>query len=794
MILGWARTVRARLLAAGGEILATISGTVVGAFDPADTSDLLDVAMDLVEEAERQQLAIVIGIALGTLKDGAGRAIEVAEALAARGQSGEVVLDPAARERAEGLFLFGRQVSTGVGGPRGSVVDRAHRLDTVGEAIGKLARPPIAPITAEHLEALVSLLASRESPAVVLRGPVGAGALELVSAAMARLRPRLLLPVGSAAGGIAPLASLRYALGRSLGADDAVIAACGDDAAGRSAGRVLRVLLRGGMPPCDAVADALATLLARAGTGARDARSWVFLTPLAMVDAASLDVLLGARAIGAPIALIARYPVDAKLPTGLADPVRELELPPLRTSDARAVAQTVLGDATDPELARRIAVLGGETPLGVVEVARALIASGDLVVEGDGFVWRGAPRGGMSAIPLEEVVDERMSRLEDEPRRLLEAVCVSPEGATRELVEAVAARDGVSEKARARALDRLTREAWLSPEGGWPAGTAPYGAMRPHPSSSFLRRFVVQGMPPARAAELHRFVAEALLERGADDVTLPSLRAELAYYEIEGGLEARGSARLMEIGRGALETGYRRAASRIAMLLGRLGASASDVDALSRASATVPPKSDWDEEDAAPPSAEIALDELEGTGKHAVRDTEPPTEQVSLDTHDVGSTQSGVIDPRGEEDDRRSSFAAAAEEAVRSHDLVALDQLLQRAVASGSDMAAVSRFRALADLMRGDLGAARLSLAKARGYRGAAKDADPRQPLAEGAVALRGGDATGAVRLALRALALARRAGDRKGETTAMRMLAACLRALGRADDASRIESVAQDA
>ncbi|WP_169791543.1 hypothetical protein [Sandaracinus amylolyticus] len=786
---------RARLLAAGGEILATISGTVVGAFDPGDTSDVLDVAMDLVDEAERQQLAIVIGVALGTLQDGAGRAVEIAEALAARAQSGEVVLDPAARERAEGLFLFGRQVSTGVGGPRGSVVDRAHRLDTVGEAIGKLTRPPIAPITAEHLESLVSMLGSREAPAVVLRGPVGAGAIELVSAAMARLRPRLLLPVGSAAGGIAPLASLRYALGRTLGADDAVIAACGDDAAGRSAGRVLRVTLRGGLPPCDAVADALATLLSRVGDGGRDARSWVFLTPLAMVDAASLDVLLGARAIGAPIALIARYPVDVKLPTGLAEPVRELVLPPLRTSDARAVAQTVLGDATDPELARRIAVLGGETPLGVVEVARALIASGDLVVEGDGFVWRGAPRGGMSAIPLEEVVDERMSRLEDEPRRLLEAVCVSPEGATRELIEAVASRDGVSEKARARALDRLAREAWLSPDGGWPAGAAPHGVMRPHPSSSFLRRFVVQGMPPARAAELHRFVAEALLERGADDVALPSLRAELAYYEIEGGLEERGSARLMEIGRAALETGYRRAASRIAMLLGRLGTGAShDVDALSRASATVPPKSDWDEEDAAPPSAEIALDELEGTGKHPVRDTEPPTEQVSLAAHDLASTQSGVIDSRGEEDDRRSSFAAAAEEAVRSHDLVALDQLLQRAVASGSDMAAVSRFRALADLMRGDLGAARLSLAKARGYRGAAKDADPRQPLAEGAVALRGGDATGAVRLALRALALARRAGDRKGETTAMRMLAACLRALGRADDASRIESVAQDA
>lgn len=784
MILGWSRTVRARLLAAGGEVLATISGTVVAAFEPTDIADVLELALDLVEEAERQGVTSAIGVALGALQEGAGRAVEHAEALAGRAQGGEVVLDPAARERAEGLFLFGRQVSTGVGGPRGAAIDRAHRIETLGAAIARLHRPPIAPITEERVPELLTVLEGEEAPKVVLRGPVGAGAVELVTEAAARARPRALLPVGASAGGLAPLASLRYALARAIGPDDAVIAACGDDEIGHGAARVVRALLRGGLPPQGALADALGVLFARAGEASPGARVWAFLSPLALVDAASLEVLLAAHAGGAPLALIARYPVDATLPRGLEERVRELVLPPLRTSDARAIAEVVLGAPTDAELARRIAVLGGETPLGVVEVARALISSGDLVLEGDAFVWRSAPRGGVSAIPLEEVVDERLSRLDDEPRRVLEALCVAPDGATRDLVEAVAARDGVGEKARARALDRLAREGWVSADGAWPVAVPSSVAVsRPQPSSSFLRRFVVQGMPPARAAELHRFVVDALIERGADDPALPSLRAELAHYEIEGGLEERGAPRLADVGRRALECGYRRAASRIATRLSQLGAS-SVGDALSRAAATIPPpgsswQSGWSDEGSAPASAEISLEELEPTGQHPVRDTEPPTEEVRLD---------------GLPEAHRSSFAIAAEEAVRSNDLDALEELLQRAVASGSDMAAVSRFRAVADMLRGDLGAARASLAKARGYRGEQLDADPRQSLAEGALALRAGDARGALRLALRALSLARRGGERRGEIAAQRMIGACLRALGRGEDADRVDGVALEA
>src|SRR5262249_55008430 len=157
-------------------------------------------------------------------------------------------------------------------------------------------------------------------------------------------------------------------------------------------------------------------------------------------------------------------------------------------------------------------------------------ASGDLVRDGDAFRWRGAPRGGASAIALEEVIAERLETLDDESRRFLECICVAPEGAARELIEDVAGLDGLTERARARSEARLAREAWLTPEGQWPVistvATAASGsgtrtgattgsdggsgavqaagdrAARPHPSSSSLRRVLVRAMPPARLGEL----------------------------------------------------------------------------------------------------------------------------------------------------------------------------------------------------------------------------------------------------------------------------------------------------
>lgn len=124
MIIGWARTVRARLRAAGGDVLAQVSGTVVAVFDASDVADIIESALDLFEVAEQERVAIAIGLALGPVEDGAGRAVESAELLATRARAGELVCDPVARERLDGHFEWGRHVPTGVGGPRGTAIDR----------------------------------------------------------------------------------------------------------------------------------------------------------------------------------------------------------------------------------------------------------------------------------------------------------------------------------------------------------------------------------------------------------------------------------------------------------------------------------------------------------------------------------------------------------------------------------------------------------------------------------------------------------------------------------------------
>jgi hypothetical protein len=787
------------LTAAGGDVLAQISGTVVAAFDASEATDIIENALELLDAAEQERMAIAIGIALGPIEEGAGRAVENAELLATRAQAGELVCDPAARERLEGLFLFGRQISTGVGGPRGTAIDRVHpRREGLNDAIGRLGPLPVAPVARELEGKLVTLMQRDEPSIVILRGPVGAGAVELVSAAATKAAFAVVIGLSGAPGGIIPLASLRYGLLRAVGGENEIALACGSDETGKASVSVLSSLLHGGLPARSELANALTHLFVQLGRGRR---CLVFLAPLTRIDGATLEVLLDVREQSGAVVIVARSSVEAELPITFAELAEELTLPPLRTSDARAIAEAVLGPETDPEVARRVAVLGGETPLGVVEVARALISAGDLVPEGDGFVWRGQPRAGATAIPLEEVVLERLDQLDDETRRMIEAVCVAPDGAHADLISAIAERDGLTEKARQRAMERLRREAWLAAPNAWPtvfAREAEPQLSRPAPSTNFVRRMVISAMPSARLGQLHRFAAEALFERGADDLVLGSMQAELGFFEAEGGLAARGIEHLNGVAELAKARGFKRAAARMNRYVKRLD----------RATSSVMPqttRTPWEDE-SSPPSAEISLDEVRKydglgvltTGEDVSDTLTGDVASVVMNETLLGETSSPSIDNdvalndgAADPPDHGSSFVVLAENAVRNRDMVALDRLLERAIASGSDLAAIARIRAMSDLLRGDVGKAKQGLAQARRYKKKSVHSDPREAIAEAAVALGGGDLASAVRLGLRALAITRRAADRKGELAALRTLAACYRALGRFHDATLIEQAA---
>ncbi|MGE3633830.1 MAG: hypothetical protein AB7P00_28275, partial [Sandaracinaceae bacterium] len=583
IVAAWERAVAARLTVTGGELLARVSGTVVAALEPTDVADALDTALEILEDAEDAALPCAIAATIGEVSDvgGAkvGDAIARAQLLANRARNGELVLGPAAREAAGSDYLFGRHVSAGAGSARGITIDRANpRRSEAGAGIAALKSPIFPPLGEPLLDALEGALIAKQTRTIVLRGPIGAGASELISALATRLVPGRVVSVGASPGGLVPLASLRYSLLRRFGDAGEVERALGPE---------LGRLAKGELVTRRALVKGLKRHLATDETG----QAWVVLSPGSLVDGASLAALLAAREEGADFVLIARFALDAELSrpfAELAEPILERTVPALKLADARAVAESILGPKTDPEVTRRVAVLGGDTVIGVLEAARTLVASGSLVHSDDGFEWRVSPRQGAVSIDTLTFLGERLELLDANARRLLDGLCVIPDGETRELLAAVAKQDGIGESAFDRALARLQRDA-LATDGS-----------RPRPLSSLFRWRVRTLIPPSRVMELNRFVARALEARGGGACEA----ALLGYYRATGGdphpSELEG---ILELLVGA---GYERAARQIAAWLHNTRANAEEERTNRRT--PVPPPIDLEEE--GPPSSEQPLDEL----------------------------------------------------------------------------------------------------------------------------------------------------------------------------------------
>lgn len=858
-VASWQRSVSTRFSVAGGELLGAIGGTVVAAFDPSDATDAIDMALDLLDEAEREaSLEVAIGAAAGELSEDEGAtfggAIERAQLLVNRAKGGELVLDPRARALAAADFNFGRQVGAGAGAARGTTIDRRHpRRSECAEAIASLASTPLPPIVETVRRDVEEALADRLSRTIVLRGPVGAGATELVGALERALSPGRVLGIGASPGGVVPLASLRLALVRRLGTPARVA-----EAFEGSSGAVLARVAAGELVPAHELAEAMAAVVRAIAT-----RPWVVLNPLSLIDGATLAALLEARALSADFVLFGRFPVESALPRPLielAEPVLELTLPPLKTADARVVAEAILGPETPDDVARRVAVLGGDTVLGVVEAARTLIATGDLVRHDGRFTWRMGPRHGANAIGTEELLSERLELLDPRARRVLEALCVIPDGSPLELLAEVATRDSIGENALARSLSRLTREALAR------------GREHPRPASSLLRWRILNLIPPARFMELHRFVGEALAERRP---SAPPLEAELGYFLFEGGLEDEARPLLSRTMEALVASGYERAARQLAGWLAQ-----RDEERGIESGRPTPPPPGPELFEEGPPSSEYLLDDLaplddadaptelvarlplpppkprvalsalggEADSQPAIPAIEASIDDALSDLRDSevemgerslsgffgavapATTTEGSIeveleslleegpepahgpiadvdeelDALLEEPMHDSSFAdeptrlspapvrpfvSEALRAIRDGDLDGLERAMHRAVAEGSDPGAVGRVRAVAELARGDLDAARRSLREAQSKGRDDRAAQARTHLTEALVELHGGDPIRGVRAGLAALAASRRDADARGEAAAVHTLAACYRALGREDQAQRIEA-----
>jgi hypothetical protein len=175
--------------------------------------------------------------------------------------------------------------------------------------------------------------------------------------------------------------------------------------------------------------------------------------------------------------------------------------------------------------------------------------------------------------------------------------------------------------------------------------------------------------------------------------------------------------------------------------------------------------------DDVPAGDAVAHDAREATGQHAL-----PNDGAAVG----GSEEMDALE-----------MSREVAQAIRDRDAERIEQIARRAVLEGVGMAEIARLRALADLLRGDVGGAARSLVKARSLVPSAA-VGRRALLTEAMVALRAGLPMTAVRFGLRALAEARAEGDSKGESVALFVIAASYRALGRDADASTLEQAGQ--
>ncbi|MEM9189137.1 MAG: hypothetical protein AAGF12_08165 [Myxococcota bacterium] len=757
----WLRRIEERLRAARGTTIALIGSSLAASFESVDVNAALDAALELLAEADTDpKLRPCFGAAIGpvsetTFAGGAtflrGTALDRAQLLCNRARPGELVLDLNAVEHAETTYLLGRPVGAGPASLKGRTIDRAYpyRADC-RPAIRHLRTPTMPPTVEEQLGRLIELThLPRGSDRVILRGPLGSGAREWVEHLRRIADPPLLLRLEGVPASLEPLGALRLCLGAALHRIEAGELWPKDEGLGETLWRIAqgRAVGKG-----DAVA-ALRGLLARHKR--RNGRPWIVLDPMASVDPSSLEVIAEVSApADPPVLVIGRLPLDARPPTAFlqAGPVEEITIPLLRTTDARHVSESILGPSAEEEVVRRIAVLGGVTPLGVEEAARALIAAGDLVFDDDRFHWRLGPRTGVTSVPVESLIEERLGSLAPTMTRVLEAISLAPAGTPTLLIESMAEADGLSPNQLRAAVEGLRQEALLSLEDPWTV------------SSDVLRVVVTQGMPPARTSELYRFLSDAMDASYPEDAVFA--QATRGFYIAEGGFEQAGAEALLRAGEAAAEGGFGRTAVRLA-------------------------------------AAAVQFDEAPETKTHANRLSRAVAKRAKA--HAEHAMVSGgqappppppaarkrppVPPPVPEMEPEEPTLASLSIRAIQTHDFDTVDRLMDAAIAEGRGRAAAERLRAMGSLSRGDLAGAIRSLAKSRDL-SATERAAARHALARGLVFLHAGEPEAGIRHALETLAQAREASDATAERAALRLLSECFRALGRPEDAELVHQV----
>ena len=743
----WARYVTNEVQNAGGEMISSLAGTVVSSFALHELQSAINLALRLLAEAEGQPvpaggLPIAFGIATGDVqrtRDDAGQltntgsAIDHAQLLANQACAGEVVLDIESREAASRTYLFGRSVSTTSFTLRGEAIDRTRPLlEECRQAVSLLNPAPVPASIRHAFEPLKKAAAGSRTCALYLDGALGIGARAGLFALRDELEPPAFLEIGAVPGGLEPLGGLRLALLKSWRALEPTRRGLKETEPGVA--DALKAIACATPPTCEAAVHAMKVTLRALRTDR--GLPWIYIDRVSAVDPATLSVLGAALEDDTVAALICVRTVESKIPIGLKTvrPAVQISVLSLDPNEALLVAGGILGSETDPEIAKQLVIMGGTTVLGLTEAARTMVATGDIVHDGNSFRWREDAQEQRQYLGPRALLEERFATLDTSSMRYLEIACAALPASSQLVVDAAVALDGVPEQTRRRALDALINDGLLN--------------ARAKPDSEILRKAVVQRMPPARRTEVYRFVAQALHE--SEPLVGPSMAATVGAYLCEGGDLDRGAHAILEAGSLAADNGYTAAAVRLAAAAVQYQPDKDTRSAASEISRAVrlpsgPPREDEDEERPTIPAPEA--------------ESENPAEEVIR--------------------------------ALKEQDHDAFDALIDAAIAAGAGLVGTHCLRVISFVTRGDVSAARHALELARRSPNQSDSASIRIGIASACLHLARGCARDAMLDALEALATARVQEDGLGEAASLKMISTSCLAAGLESDAERLAHVA---
>jgi hypothetical protein len=744
----WARYVTNEVQGGGGEVISSLAGTVVANFALHELKTAINLALRLLAEAESQPvpaggLPIAFGLASGDIqrdKDDAGHltnsgsAIDRAQLLANQARAGEVVLDVESREAASRTYLFGRSVSTSSFALHGEAIDRSRPLlEQCRRSVGLLHPTPVPASIRHALEPIKKAAAGSQTRVFYLKGELGIGARAGVFALRDELRPPAFLEIGAVPGGLEPLGGLRLALLKAWRTLEPTRQSLKKTEPGVA--DALKAIACATPPPREAAIHALKATFRALQT--EHGLPWIYINRVGAVDPATLRVLRAALSDDTVAALFCIRTTESSVPAGLRGLHRAatVDLPALDPNEGLLVAAGILGPEANTEIARQLVITGGTTVLGITEAARTMVATGDIVREGNTFVWRDETAERRQHLGPRALLEERFATLDTSSMRFLEIACTALPASSAQVVDAAVALDGIPDGTRRRALEALVNDGLLTPQG--------------KPDSELLRRAVVQRMPPARRTEAYRFVAHAL--HTAEPLVGPSMAATVGAYLCEGGNLARGAHAILEAGSLAADNGYTGAAVRLAAAAVQYQPDAETREGASEISRAVrlpsrPPK---DEEEEERPTIPIPEEELED-----------PIEQI------VRTLKEG------------------------DHDK--FDALIESSIAAGGNLTGAHCLRVVSYVSREDVAAAKQALEAAKKSPNQTPAAVIRIAIASSCLQLARGRGRDAMINALEALAAARAQEDGPGEAAALKMVSATCLAAGLESDANRLAHVAE--